>query len=169
MVDVVLIKTGGLLYGADDHSKAYVRKQPIGSRLTLKIVNKKEKRRDILNRLSHAIYNQAALMKGDSFPDDEKAYMKYHHGLVVLMDDPNDGAECLDYYKRLMSGVPYEQRIERMKETHKFYIPVTSLMTDSQMSKYVRRILMDYASRGYVILTPKEKQWIEDPQLQKSR
>ena len=167
MADVTLIKTGGLLYGADDYSKAYIRKQPLGARLTLKVVNKKEKRRDVLNRLSHAIYNEAAKMKGDSYPEDEKAFMKYHHGIPVLRADPSDGEECSDYYRRLMSGVPYEQRIERMKETHKFYIPVTSLMNDSQMSEYIKRMLRSYAQdHGLIILTPKERASLEYPEAQ---
>ena len=123
MADVTVIKNGGLLFGADDYSKAYIAKQPSGCILQMKVVNKKLKRRDILNRLSHAIYSEAAKQKGDGYADDEKAYCKYHHGIPVLIHDQDDGEECQDYYKRLLNGVPYEQRIERMKASHRFYIP----------------------------------------------
>ena len=166
MADLVLVKTGGMLYGADDYSKAYVRKQPIGSRLTLNVVNKKQKRRDILNRLSHAIYHEAAKMKGDCEPDDEKAEMKYRFGVPVLIHDPVGGEIYKDFYRRMLDGLTYEQRVDRMRASSKIQVPVTSQMTDPQISKYLDRILRFYAEQGFVILTPKQKQFIQYPEAQ---
>jgi len=167
VANVTLIKIGGLLYGADDYSKAYIRKQASGAQLTLKLVNKKQTRRDILNRLSHAIYNQAAKMIEGSEPDDEKSYMKLRHGIPVLINDPLDGIETEDYYRRILEGVPYEERIERMRENHRFYIPVTSIMRDDQISKYIDRMIRDYASRGIIIKTKQMQELAEYDRFQR--
>ena len=158
MAKVMLIKSGGFLFGADAHSKEYIRKQPSGSHLELKVTRKHETRRDILNRLSHAIYNQAAKMIDGSEPDDEKAIAKLRHGIPILIHDPLDGVETQEYYRRMLQGVPYEERIDRMRENHRFYIPVTSIMRDDQMSKYIDRMIMDYAQRGVIITTNKDKE-----------
>ena len=164
MPEVTLTKSGGMLFGADDYSRSYIKKQPQGVLMKLKLVTPKQTRRALLNRFSHAIYREAANLKKEGFETDEKAYCKYHHGIPVLCADPDDGEECVDYYTRLFKGFSYEDRIARMHENHKFYIPVTSLMTDAQMSMYLTRILQDYARQGYAILAPKEREWISYPE-----
>lgn len=166
MAEVVLTKSGGMLYGVDQYSRAYIKKQPSGAILKLKVSNPKKTRRSLLNRYSHAIYREAAKLKQEGFELDEKAECKLRHGIPILINDPEDGAECEDYYRRLMTGLNYEERLARMYEGHKFYIPVTSLMTDDQMSKYLERILRDYARQGYSILTPKEREFINYPEAQ---
>jgi len=166
MAEVVLTKTGGMLFGADDYSREYIKKQPSGALLKLKVSRPKETRRAILNRYSHAIYREAAKLKQEGFESDEKAECKLRHGIPILINDPEDGEECEDYYRRLMTGLDYEERLARMYESHKFYIPVTSIMTDPQMSKYLDRILKDYARQGYSILTPKERKFINYPEAQ---
>ena len=167
MADVVLTKTGGMLFGADQYSRDYIKKQPGGAMLKLKVSKPKEIRRAILNRFSHAIYREASKLKGEGFESDEKAECKLRHGIPILITDPEDGSECEDYYRRLMTGLSYEERLARMYEDHKFYIPVTSIMNDRQMSKYLERILMDYGRQGCVILTPKEREMISYPEAQR--
>lgn len=164
MAEILLQRRGGLLYPVDDAGRKFVR--GLDGVAKLKVVKPRETRRDLLNRYSHAIYNEAAKLTG-STPEDEKAFCKYTYGIPILIHDPDDGAECADYYGRLLSGVPYEQRIARMHEGHRFYIPVTSLFNDFQMHRYIQRCLRHYAEdHGVVILTPRERQWLEDPQMQ---
>ena len=176
MAEVVLLKTGGMLFGADDYSREYIKKQPIGSLLKMKVSKPKETRRAILNRYSHAIYREAVKLKQEGFESDEKAYCKYHHGIVVLINDPEEGEVYKDFYERMLKGKPYHARIACMHETSPHrdeegniiaYTPVTSLMDDKQMSRYLDRILKDYARQGHCILTPKEREFINYPEAQR--
>ena len=163
MAEITLIKSAGMLV-PNKASQDYVDGLPTGEPIAFTHKTKRKTRRNILNSLSHCIYADAAKQRGDTRAVDEKAEMKYQFGISVLTHDPEDGDECRDYYRRLLSGLKYEERIARMHEGHKFYAPVTSLMTDEQMSEYLTRILQHYAEQGIVILTPKERQWIEYPE-----
>lgn len=165
MAEILLQRRGGMLFPVDDQGRKFVR--GLDGVARIKVVKPREARRDVLNRLSHAIYNEAAKIKGDSYPDDEKAYCKLTHGIPTLIHDPEEGEEYMDWYRRLLSGIPYEERLERMKETHRFYTPVTSLMTDEQISRYIKRCVFEYSRQGVVILTPKERAFLDCPEAQR--
>lgn len=168
MPDIEMVRHGGILVPLNPEGAQIIAALDENKPIKCKVRNPRETRRDILNRLSHAIYNEAARLMGDTSPEDEKAYCKYHYGIPILIHDPEDGEECEDYYRRLLSGLSYEDRIARMHETHRFYVPVTSLFTDQQMHRYVTRCIRHYAEDcGIVILTPKEKQWLSDPEMQR--
>jgi len=167
MAEILLRRQGGMLFPVDESGRKFVR--GLEGVAKLKVVKPRETRRDILNRLSHAIYNEAARQLGDTEPEDEKALCKYRYGIPILIRDPDDGLECEDYYRRLLTGLPYEERIARMHDTHRFYVPVTSLFDDHQMHSYIQRCIRHYAEdRGVVILTPRERQWLNDPEMQKN-
>lgn len=175
MAEVVLTKSGGMLYGVDQYSRDYIKKQPSGAMLKLKVSKPKETRRALLNRYSHAIYREAASQKQEGFESDEKAECKLRHGIPILIRDPEEGEVYTDFYKRMIGGKPYHVRLACMVDGNPYmdddgnfiaYTPVTSLMTDEQMSKYLERILKDYARQGYSILTPKEREFINYPEAQ---
>lgn len=157
MADLTLLKAGGMLYGADKASKAYIARSDPGVLLKLKVSQPRKTRKDVLNRLSHLMYHQASKAKS-SPAEDEKAYCKYHFGIKVLIcPDYDDWEETKDYYERLLSGLSYEERIARMHEGHRFYVPVTSLMSDDQIHDYINRCVNHYAlSEGIAVLTPKD-------------
>lgn len=176
MAEVVLKRTGGLLFGADQYSRDYIKKQPLSALLKMKVVKPKEQRRLILNNYSHAIYSEAAKLKQEGFESDEKAECKLRHGIPILIHDPEEGEVYTDFYKRMIGGKPYHVRLACMVDGNPYmdddgnfiaYTPVTSLMNDQQMSKYLERILRDYARQGYSILTPKEREFINYPEAQK--
>jgi uncharacterized protein YbaR (Trm112 family) len=157
MADLVLLKAGGMLYGADEASKAYISRSDPGIPLKLKVSQSRKTRKDVLNRLSHLMYSQAAKAK-TSTPEDEKAFCKYRFGIPVLISpDYEDWEETRDYYERLLRGFSYEDRIARMHEGHRFYVPVTSLMSDDQIHDYINRCVNHYAlHEGIAVLLPKE-------------
>lgn len=168
MVDIYLERHGGALVPVDARGVEVIQALAAGKPVKANVRNPREKRRDILNRLSHAIYREAAnqLQQGDE--TEEKALCKYLIGIPILVNDPDDGDECRDYYERLLAGVPHEERIERMKESHRFYIPVTSIMSDGQIHRYIQRCIHHYAmNHGIAILTPRERQWLNDPEMQR--
>ena len=166
MTDLLLFKVGGCLFGADAYSKSYIKKLKIGIH-RYKISAKRETRSDHLNRHSHAIYNEGAKQKQEGYSDDEKAFFKHQIGIPLLCEDPEDGEEYRSYYyDRLFSGLDYEEQIARMRRSHKFYIPVTSLMTDEQMTTYIKRVLDNYAMQGIVIISPRDRQTLLYPEAQ---
>lgn len=92
------------------------------------------------NAISHAWYQQ---MAREDRQDDElghKGYCKLHHGIPILRAED---AEFRAFYDGALKGLTYEQKREAMK-----YVPVTSLMTKPQLSKYLEAVQSDYATRG---------------------
>lgn len=99
------------------------------------------------NDISHAWYQQ---MAREDRQDDElghKGYCKLHHGVPILRAED---AEFRAFYDGALKGLSYEQKREAMK-----YLPVTSLMTKPQLSKYLEAVQKDYASRGIFLEFPK--------------
>lgn len=98
------------------------------------------------NAISHAWYQQ---MAREDRQDDElghKAYCKLHHGVPILR---SDDAEFRAFYDSALKGLSYEQKIGAMK-----YLPVTSLMTKPQLSKYLEAVQADYRVRGVYLEFP---------------
>ena len=69
-----------------------------------------------------------------------RCYCKLHHGVPILRAE---SPEFREFYDTAMRGLPYEQKREFMK-----FVPVTSLMTKEQLSKYLEAVQADYATRG---------------------
>lgn len=92
------------------------------------------------NAISHAWYQQ---MAREDRQDDErghKGYCKLHHGVPILRAED---AEFRAFYDGALKGLTYEQKREAMA-----FVPVTSLMTKPQLSKYLEAVQADYARRG---------------------
>lgn len=99
------------------------------------------------NAISHAWYQQIARERRE---DDElgwKAYCKLHHGVPILRAED---AEFREFYDGALKGLAYEQKLTAMK-----YLPVTSLMTKPQLSKYLEAVQADFRNQGV---------WLEFPQ-----
>lgn len=92
------------------------------------------------NDFSHAWYEQL----GRELPEDDaagwKGYCKLHHGVPILRAED---AEFRAFYDGALKGLTYEQKREAMK-----FVPVTSLMTKAQLTKYLDAVQSDFASRG---------------------
>lgn len=107
--------------------------------LTVNVMHGKRRSLD-QNAISHAWYQQ---MAREDRQDDEmghKGYCKLHHGIPILRAED---AEFRAFYDGALKGLTYEQKREAMK-----YVPVTSLMTKPQLSKYLEAVQSDYATRG---------------------
>ncbi|WP_238389796.1 hypothetical protein [Pseudoxanthomonas koreensis] len=101
------------------------------------------------NAISHAWYQQLAR---ECREDDElgwKAYCKLHHGVPILRAED---AEFRAFYDGALKGLSYEQKLSAMK-----YLPVTSLMTKPQLSKYLEAVQADFLSRGVALEFPAQE------------
>jgi hypothetical protein len=92
------------------------------------------------NALTHAWYGQ---MARELREDDElgwKCYCKLHHGVPILRAEDE---EFRNTYDSAIKGLSYEQKLKVMR-----LLPVTSLMTKEQLSKYAEAVQADFAARG---------------------
>jgi hypothetical protein len=105
----------------------------------LKLTVKAGKARSIpQNAITHAWYGQIARELRE---DDElgwKCYCKLHHGVPILRAED---AEFRETYDGAIKGLSYEQKLAVMK-----ILPVTSIMTKAQLSKYADAVRDDFRS-----------------------
>ena len=99
------------------------------------------------NAISHAWYQQMARELREDDDVGHKSYCKLHHGVPILRADDE---EFRLFYDAALKGLSYEQKREAMK-----FVPVTSLMTKPQLSKYLEAVQSDFRTRGV---------WLEFPQ-----
>lgn len=99
------------------------------------------------NSVSHAWYEQLAREMREDDADGWKSYCKLHHGVPILRTEDEDFRATYDKAIRPLS---YEQKLAVMK-----ILPVTSLMTKAQLSKYLEAVQADFRARGV---------WLEFPQ-----
>lgn len=98
------------------------------------------------NAISHAWYSQMAI---EDRQDDElghKCYCKLHHGVPILRAE---NPEFRESYDAAIRDLTYAQKLQVMK-----LLPVTSLMTKPQLSKYLEAVQADYAKRGVHLSFP---------------
>lgn len=100
------------------------------------------------NSIGHAWYAQVEreLREDDSL--GVKCFCKLNFGVPILRAEDE---EFRAFYDRSIKGLTYEQKIEAMK-----YLPVTSLMTKAQKSKYLETMQKHYAKRGVRLEFPEE-------------
>lgn len=107
-----------------------------------------KKRSTDQNSISHAWYGQLATELRE---DDElgwKCYCKLHHGVPILRAEDADFRES---YDAAIKGLSYEQKLKVMR-----ILPVTSLMTKPQLSKYLEAVREDFRPRGVMLEFPLE-------------
>jgi hypothetical protein len=93
------------------------------------------------NALVHALYADIAQALPDHDALGWKSYCKLHHGVPILRAEDDDFRAFYD--GAMKKALSYEQKIEAMK-----FVPVTSLMTKSQLSKYAEAVRHDFSGRG---------------------
>jgi len=98
------------------------------------------------NALAAVWYEQMAREDRQDDALGHKAYCKLHHGVPILRAED---AEFRAFYDGALKGLTYEQKRTAMK-----YVPVTSLMTVEQLSKYLEAVHEDYAGRGVQLEFP---------------
>lgn len=92
------------------------------------------------NGISHVWYEQLARELREDDALGYKCYCKLHHGVPILRAEDEDFKAT---YDSALKNLSYEQKLQVMK-----YLPVTSLMTKAQLSKYLDAVQTDFLSMG---------------------
>lgn len=100
------------------------------------------------NALSHTFYEQIARELGEDSPDGVKAECKLRYGVPILR---RDDEQFRAMYDASLKGLPYELKLQVMN-----YLPVTSLMSTTQLSEYLETIAKEYAKRSVVLEFPSD-------------
>lgn len=127
-------------------------REAFGKHKYVRMTLKARKRSLDQNGISHVWYEQMAREDRQHDALGHKCYCKLHHGVPILRAED---AEFRAFYDGAIKGLSYEQKLAAMK-----YLPVTSLMTVEQLSKYLEAVQDDYRRRGV---------WLEFPEDGKGR
>lgn len=93
------------------------------------------------NAISHAWYEQIARELREDTPEGVKLECKLLFGVPILRAEDEEFREMYDAsMKRYLS---YEQKVRAMR-----YLPVTSLMTTMQLSRYLEDMQRHFDQRG---------------------
>lgn len=98
------------------------------------------------NAISHAWYEQMAREDRQYDALGHKCYCKLHHAVPIMRAEEPDFREA---YDAAIKGLSYEQKLLVMR-----LLPVTSLMTKDQLSRYLETVQADYGSRGVLLQFP---------------
>lgn len=101
------------------------------------------------NAISHTWYEQLARELKEDDALGWKCYCKLHHGVPILRSEDEDFRAS---YDGTLKGLTYEQKLLAMR-----MLPVSSLMTKAQLSKYLESIQADFYRRGVMLEFPKEE------------
>lgn len=107
----------------------------------------KDKRRAKQNSLAFKLYehiNNNEKYKGS----DAREYCKYTFGVSILIADDR---EYFDYYELTLSPHSHENRLLIMEK-----MPVTSMMTVKQFSRYLEAIYNKFDPMGYALPKPED-------------
>ena len=99
------------------------------------------------NAISHCWYEQLARELKEDDALGWKSYCKLHHGVPILRAEDE---QFRDFYDRTIRvTLAYDQKLDAMK-----FLPVTSLMTKPQLSKYLEAVRDDFLKRGVMLEFP---------------
>jgi hypothetical protein len=98
------------------------------------------------NAISHAWYEQIARELREDDALGWKCYCKLHHGVPILRSEEEDFRNA---YDATIKGMTYEKKLIAMR-----MLPVTSLMTKPQLSKYLDAMQADFAAKGVLLEFP---------------
>lgn len=102
------------------------------------------------NRLQMQWCNDVSVQTGDKF-EDVRAQFKLLFGVPILR---KDNEAFRDQYDKTVKPLPYETKIDLMKEPIDF--PVTRLMTVRQLTAYLDEIWQFYTAKGIILTDPEE-------------
>ena len=92
------------------------------------------------NSASHLWYSQIAVELKEDDALGWKCYCKLHHGVPILRAED---ADFKSVYDKAIKGMSYEKKLLVMR-----FIPVSSLMTKVQLTRYLEAIQSDFLNRG---------------------
>ena len=95
------------------------------------------------NAISHAWYEQMAREDRQYDALGHKCYCKLHHAVPIMRAEEPDFREAYDSAIKVLT---YEQKLLVMR-----LLPVTSLMTKDQLSRYLEAVQADYGGRGVLL------------------
>lgn len=101
------------------------------------------------NSISHAWYEQLARELREDDAIGWKCYCKLHHGVPILRAED---AEFREAYDATIKGMTYEKKLKAMR-----LLPVSSLMTKEQLSKYLVEIQADFACKNVRLEFPDQE------------
>lgn len=101
------------------------------------------------NAISHCWYEQLSRELKEDDALGWKSYCKLHHGVPILRAEDEQFREFYD--RTLRVTLTYDQKLDAMK-----FLPVTSLMTKPQLSKYLEAVRDDFLKRGVMLEFPEE-------------
>ncbi len=109
----------------------------------VRIEAKEEGRSLDQNALKEVWYNDVSKESGE-MGRDVKRYCKLHFGVPILRGEDEDFRAFYD--SALKSKLSYEEKLQAMD-----YMPVTSLMSTSQMTRYLSDMQKHYAEQSVVL------------------
>ena len=98
------------------------------------------------NAIAHAWFEQVARELREDDALGVKCFCKLHHGIPILRAEDE---EFRNFYDGSLKRLAYEQKIVAMK-----FLPVTSLMTKPQLSRFLEAMQSDFLLRGVVLQFP---------------
>lgn len=102
-------------------------------------------RSKLQNDKSHAWYAEIAHALPEHDAKEWRRYCKLHHGVPILRAEDED---FKDFYDAAMKrSLTYEKKLQAMD-----FVPVTSIMTKSQLSRYFDAVQADFFSKGLELL-----------------
>ncbi|MDG4650091.1 hypothetical protein P6F26_16710 [Roseibacterium sp. SDUM158017] len=113
-------------------------------------------RSSLQNRLAQRWFTDIAMQTGDRTHEDVRAECKLTIGVPILRAE-NEAFRVS--YDRTMKGLDCEQKIEAIKA---FDLPVTRLMTVSQMTAFMDEMQRTWTSRGIVLTDPEALKYQEE-------
>jgi len=112
-----------------------------------------EKKRSLSkNALSHVWYSQ---LDKEAFTDHSagyaRLYCKLNFGIAIMREDEGFSER---YASLIRKRFDYEEKIQLMD-----WIPITSLMTEDQMGRYLNTMQRTFAENGCILSTPKDSEY----------
>jgi len=93
------------------------------------------------NDKTHAWYEEIAAVLKDFDAQGWKRYCKLHHGVPILRAEDEEFKAFYD--SAMKRSLTYEQKLTAMD-----FVPVTSIMKKSQLSKYFDAVRDDFFAKG---------------------
>jgi len=116
----------------------------------VEIKDHEEKRSLDQNAIGHVWYNQISKELKEQTPLEVKCECKLTIGVPILRAENEDFRKMYD--AAIRGNLTYEEKLEVMK-----YLPVTSLMSVKQKSRYLEHVQQTYARRGVILEFPEDE------------
>lgn len=100
------------------------------------------------NALQFKWAGEAAQQLGDRTADDQQREWKLTIGIPILRSEDE---EFCTFYDKALRPRPYEEKLAAMK-----YVPVTSIMTVPQMTRYLDEVFRQCQANGIALTVPRD-------------